>query len=479
MSPVPPAGPARAARRSYALAVLCVIQLVLQLDFSIVNIALQTIGKELGFAPAALPWVITGYALTFGSLLLVGGRLGDVFGRRRLLAIGLTVFALASLACGAAPSPAVLIAARLVQGAGAALLAPTVLAAITSVFPEGRERGRALGLWTAATAAGGTLGLVAGGVLTQFLGWRAVFLVNLPIIAVLLPVALRVLPTQPGDRSRRVGPVPALLTAASVGTFIIALSGAGQYGITSRGALADLACTAVLAAALLAAERRTQTPMVPPGFLAEPARRIGLQAMLAAGGIGAAFPYFVALWLQRVLAFGQLDAGLAILPAPAVLILTSTQLTPRLLARARPGVVLAGGLIAVTAGQLWSAAAPVACGYPGRIVPGLVLTTFGLGLVFPAVSVAATTGIGPDKAGAAGGLIPTAQQVGAAVGVAILATVAAAADPAGIHPRTGYQAAFYAAACLAALAALAIAAQMRPARARPARIPEPRCKEPA
>jgi MFS family permease len=454
-----PAGPTAlpAARRSRALAVLCAIQLVLQLDFSIVNIALQSIGKDLGTGAATLQWVITGYALTFGSLLLAGGRLGDVFGRRRLLAAGLAVFALASLACGAAPGPAVLIAARLVQGVGAALLAPAVLSTITTLFPEGRERGRALGLWTAANAAGGTSGLVAGGVLTQYLGWRAVFLVNVPLIAFLLPAALRLLPAQPGDRSRRIGAAPALLTTVATGSFILTLSQVQQSGIASPGTLGALAGTAVLAAALVLVERRTATPMLPPGFLASPQRRLGLLAMLAAGGIGAAFPFFVSLWLQRVLGYGQLDAGLAILPAPAALMLTSTLLTPRLLSRTRPVSVMAAGLAAVAAGQLWTAAAPLAGGYPGRIVPGLVLTTFGIGLAFPAISAAVTAGAEPDKGSAAGGLIPTAQQVGAALAIAGLATVAAAADPSGIRPEAGYEAAFYGAAAIAALAATATA----------------------
>ena len=187
-------------RAASPLLLLCVAQFVLQLDFSIVNIALRTIASELGFSAAGLQWVVTGYALSFGSLLLLGGRLGDVLGRRRLLLTGLWVFGAASVVCGLATSPVMLVAARFVQGIGAALMAPTIIAMLTAIYADGPARTRALGLWTAATAAGGVSGIVAGGVLTQYLGWRSIFLVNIPLIAVLLPAARRMLPEVPGDR---------------------------------------------------------------------------------------------------------------------------------------------------------------------------------------------------------------------------------------------------------------------------------------
>jgi MFS family permease len=233
----------------FALALLCIAQFVLQLDFSIVNVALRTIESKLAFAASELQWIVTAYALTFGALLLLGGRLGDVLGRRRMLLAGLWLFGGASLACGLASSPPMLIAARLLQGAGAALLAPTILATITTIYPDGGDRTRALGIWTAATATGATAGVVAGGVLTQYLGWRSIFLVNLPVIAALIPLIRLVLPNAPGERSSHGLDAPgAVLATLTIAALIFGLSDGSQHGFGSTAAVGAFGASALLAA---------------------------------------------------------------------------------------------------------------------------------------------------------------------------------------------------------------------------------------
>ncbi len=326
---------------------------MLQLDFAIVNIALRTIQEQLHFAASSLQWVATGYALTFGSLLLFGGRLGDVLGRRRLLIAGLWVFGAASLACGLAASPVMLVAARIVQGAGAALMAPTILATLTAITAEGPERNRALSLWTAATAAGGMTGIIAGGVLTQLLGWRSIFLVNLPIVAVLLVLARTQLPELPGDRRTRPDGVGALLVTLSIAALIFGLTDGEQHGFGSAGAVAALAAWLLLAAAFVGWERTQEHPMIPRAFFAEPVRRVSLLTMFVLGGVFAAYAYVIALYLQRVLDYSEIRAAAALVPAPLALALVSTFLARRVIARTGLRLTLLAGLVAIVAGQLW------------------------------------------------------------------------------------------------------------------------------
>jgi EmrB/QacA subfamily drug resistance transporter len=463
--------------RSFAspLLLLCVAQFVLQLDFSIVNIALRTIAEELHFSEASLQWVVTGYALTFGSLLLLGGRLGDVLGRRRLLLGGLWLFGAASVVCGLAVSPGMLVAARFLQGIGAAFVAPTIIAMLTSIYTDGPARTRALGLWTAATAAGGTAGIVAGGVLTQYLGWRSIFLVNIPVIAILLPAARRVLPELRGDRSRDLDAFGAAAVTIAIAGLIFGLSNGEQHGFGSAASVLAFAIFVLFGVAFVVIERTVAAPMVSFSFLSVGIRRVSFLVMLVVGGVFAAYAYFAALYLQRVLHFSEIEAALALVPAPTTLVIASTLLSRRMIARFGVKVTMIAGLASLAAGQLVLSRLTADSTYLTHVLPGLLLTPFGGALVFPAVSVGMTSRVTRAEQGLAGGLIPTAQQVGAAIGVAVLATIAAStARSNGGSLIDGYRTAYLVAAGLVALTTVLVTASDMALAGEPAVASSPR-----
>jgi MFS family permease len=445
------------ARAASPLLLLCVAQFVLQLDFSIVNIALRTISSDLGFTAAGLQWVVTGYALSFGSLLLLGGRLGDVLGRRRLLVAGLWVFGAASVLCGLATSPVMLVAARFVQGVGAALMAPTIIAMLTAIYADGPARTRALGLWTAATAAGGVSGIVAGGVLTQYLGWRSIFLVNIPLIAVLLPAARRILPAVPGDRGRRLDTAGAITVTIAIGALIFGLSNGEQHGFGSTASVVAFAAFVVFGVAFVAIERTVAAPMLPFSFLAVGIRRVSFVVMLVVGGVFAAYAYFVALYLQRVLGYSEIAAALALVPAPSSLVIGSTLVSRRAIARFGVKVTMLAGLASLAAGQLVLSRLTDDSAYLTHVLPGLILTPFGGALVFPAVSVGMTSAVTAVDRGLAGGLIPTAQQVGGAIFLAVLATIAASATRHSGSLVEGYRTSYLVAAGFIAVTSVFVA----------------------
>jgi MFS family permease len=294
--------PSRTAASAGALlALLCTAMFVLQLDFSVVNVALATIQRELDFTPAQLQWIVTGYALTFGSLLLLGGRASDFLGRRRVLIIGLLVFAAASLTSGLAQTSLLLILSRVVQGIGGALVSPAALSLLTVHFPEGPQRNRALGLWAAAAAGGASTGLVLGGVLTQFVSWRAIFLINIPIVATMLIVVPRVLPSDPPSGGTRLDIGGAVLGTGALATLIFGLSNGEQQSFTAIGTLLALIAFVVLGVLFVIAERQASSPLVPFSFLAVPTRRAGDGAMLLMGMIVVSYLYFASLYVQRVL----------------------------------------------------------------------------------------------------------------------------------------------------------------------------------
>jgi EmrB/QacA subfamily drug resistance transporter len=469
-------------RASFTLALICGAQFLLQLDFSIVNVALPAIERELGFAAAELQWVVTGYALTFGSLLLVGGRAADLLGRRALLELGLVLFALASLACGLAQSPLMLIVARFVQGAAGAMVSPAALSLLTTLYREGPERTRALGLWQAATAAGATTGIVAGGLLTQFVGWRAIFLVNPPLIAVMLVVVRRTVPAGRAEGSQRLDIPGAVLVTTSLGALIFGLSTGQQHGFGAPATIAALAAAVVLGACFIAIERRAAAPMLPLGIFAAPTRRAAAAAMLLTGAIVAAYVYFISLYLQRVLGFSPVATGLSLVPSTATLVLTTTFGTRRLLQRFGVKATLLAGLALTAAGQFWLAQIAAGGSYVVNVLPGLVLTALGVGCVFPTASVAITSGVEQRDQGLAGGLFTTCQQVGAATGLATLATVAAART---VHAdgslAAGYRLSFMIATGIALVAAAIVARQFNAAtrQSELAREEEPASSAPA
>jgi EmrB/QacA subfamily drug resistance transporter len=457
-----------------ALGLVVAAQFVLQLDFSIVNIALPTIKRELHYAPAELQWVITGYALTFGSLLLFGGRVGDRFGHRRVLLIGLAAFGVTSLAAGFAPTSLALIVARFAQGASGAFVAPQALAIITDLFLEGPARTRGLGIFAGATAAGASAGVVLGGICTEYIGWRSVFLVNPPIIIVLVTAILRVIPAhtrQTGTRLDIAGPA---LATASIALLIFGLSQGQQYGFANAAALAALAVAVLLGVTFVIVQERGKAPMVPLQVLANPVRRAALSATLLLGAVVVGYVYFTSLYNQDVLHFSPLEAGLAFIPATTTVIVTSTQLTHRVLPRFGVRRILLAGLTSVGLGQVWLATISSTGSYQLNVLGGILLTAFGMGLTFPTASVAITSGVGHGERGLAGGLFVTSQQIGQAIGLAALATIAAAETNANHGSlATGYEAAFRVTIGIAALAVLIVTIQMRSRAATDRMLPEP------
>jgi MFS family permease len=461
-------------RAGLGLFLVSAAQFTLQLDFSIVNVALATIQREFGVSAVDLQWIVTGYALPFGALLLLGGRLGDLTGHRRLLVSGLGLFGVTSLLAGLAPGAGVLIAARFAQGASAAFVAPMALAAITDLYPDGPGRARALGVFQGATAAGASAGIVLGGILTEYAGWRAIFLVNPPVIVVLVAAILRLLPREgarghgpaAGGGRVRLDVGGAVLVTASVASLIYGLSQGQQQGFGAPAAVAALGAAVVLAAAFVAVERHVPAPMVPARVLADPARRVGLAVMFLVGSVVVGYVYFVTLYMQRALHFSALRAGLGLLPATLTVLVTSTWVARRAAPQVWAREVFAPGLVSIGLGQLWLTRLPAQGSYPVNVLPGIVATAFGMGLLFPTASVAATSGVAPGDRGLAGGLLAASQQVGMAVGLAVLATVAAArtraaTGPAAVALVAGYRLSYWVAVGIAAVALAAVLLLLR------------------
>ncbi|MGW6898988.1 MFS transporter [Streptomyces sp. NPDC054919] len=445
-------------RAAFVIALICAAQFVLQLDFSIVNVALPSVQRELDMPAAQLQWIVTGYALSFGSLLLAGGRLADLLGRRQVLTVGLALFGIASLACGLAQWPIMLIAARIVQGVAGAMVSPAALSLLTTTSAEGTARHRALAIWQATTAAGATAGIVAGGLLTQYFGWRAVFLINLPVIAVILALVPR-LPA--GKRSGGSLDVRgALLVTTGIAALIFGLSSGQQHGFTAPATLVALALAVLLTTGFVVAEKRSAAPMLPLPILAEPGRRAAITAMLLIGAILAGYVYFASLYLQRVLEFSPVTTGLALVPSTGTVVLVSTFGTRWLTARFSVKAMLLAGLACMGAGQLWLAQITAGADYPAAVLPGMVLTAVGVGLALPTASIAITNGVRASEQGLAGALFTTSQQTGAAVGLAVLATAAAAATGHSGSPVDGYRLSFLIATALAVLATIIVALQL-------------------
>ncbi len=461
--------PAAAATAGRGMVLICAAQFVLQLDFSIVNVALPTIQSQLRMPAAQLQWIVTGYALTFGSLLLAGGRLADLLGRRRLLVAGLIAFGVASLVSGLAQWPLMLIAARLAQGAAGAMVSPAALSLLTTMNPEGPARTRALSIWQATTAAGATAGIIAGGLLTQYLGWRAVFLVNPPIIAVMLAFARRLPAAAPAKGSRLDYRGAALITAA-LASLIFGLSYGQQHGFGSPAAVAAICVALALGLIFIYAERTTAAPMLPLAIFSAPQRRAAVLAMLMIGAVLAGYVYFISLFLQHVAHFSPLLTGAALVPSTLTVVTMSTVGTRRLLARLPAWQLLLAGLACLVGGQLVLAQVSPTATYPEVVLPGLILTSLGIGLALPAASVAITSGVRREDQGLAGALFTTSQQAGAAVGLAVLATAAAARTVQTGSLVAGYRLSFLIAAGIGLIAGVIVTVQVHPRRGRHARL---------
>ncbi|MFF8551349.1 MFS transporter [Streptomyces sp. NPDC015501] len=458
----------------WLLTVALTVQFLVSLDMSVVNIALPDIRGGLGFRGEGLLWVVNAYALAFGGLLMLGGRLADLVGPRRVLTAGLVLFGLASLAGGLAWSPGSLVAARAVQGAGAAALAPVAFALITLAFPAGPARSRALGLWGMAGAAGGAVGVLAGGVLTDAAGWRSVMLVNVPIVAFALAAAARTGPV--GGRRRtgaRLDVAGALLATAGTTLLVFALVRTSDHGWTSPATLTSLGGAVLLLAAFVAVELRTASPLLRPGLLkGRPVLTANLFCLLLASAQFGAF-YFLSLHLQLVLGFGPTAAGLAFLPFCAGVVAGSV-LAPRAIAVLGMRRLMAAGAVPAALGMAWFAAtAAVGGSFLVSVLGPSLLCSFGIGLCFVPLGTAATTGVAPEETGMASGLLNSSRQVGGSLGLAVLVTVAVqvtgdATGPAALS--SGHAAALWVAAGLLAVAA-PVAYVLLPAEGRAAAVP--------
>jgi MFS family permease len=441
-------------RRGAALALLCGTQLLLLVDFSIVNIALPDIRQALGFSPSGLAWVVSAYALTFGGFLLLGGRLADLLGRRRLFVAGLVLFGLASLVGGLAQSSEVLVVMRAIQGGGAALIAPALLSLITTLYPEGPERDRAVGWFTAASASGFGLGVLAGGVLTSALGWRAIFLMNVPLIAVAIPVAYLLL-REPGRLApprRGYDVAGAVLGVAGLTMVSYGLTVAPRPGLLGRG-VAFVAAGAVLLGVLLLVERKARDPLLPLGLFRLPnlAAALGVGA-LGAGVLGTA-TLLLSLYLQEVRELSALWAGVFFLPF-GVAIAVAAQAAPWLTARLglRGALATAALLMAAGAGALSVVAA--GDGHLAAVLLAMLVVAAGFGVFYTLFTLAGTAGVAPGQQGIAAGLVNTATQVGTAFAAAILVTLA------GVHGGAGAAASGFVVAFAAAAAILVAAAAL-------------------
>jgi len=457
-----------------ALVVLCAGMLMIVLDATVVNVALPSIQGDLGFSQSGLAWVVNAYLIAFGGLLLLAGRLGDLISRRGVFLAGLAVFTVASLACGAAQSQAMLVGARFVQGVGGALTSAVILGMIVTMFPEPREQAKAIGVYGFVASAGGSIGLLLGGVITQLVSWHWIFFVNLPIGIVTGACALRLLARDRGTGLRAGADVPGavLVTGALMLAVYTIVKPAAELGWGSGTTLAYGAAALVLLAAFLARESTAANPLIPLRIFRS--RTVSganaVQALSVAGMFGTFF--LGALYLQRVLGYDALQTGLAFLPTTLVMGTLSLRYSEALIMRYGAARLLLPGLGLIAAGLGWFAQVPVHGHYVIDILPALVLIGTGAAVCFPALMTLAMSGATPQDAGLASGLVNTTVQVGGALGLALLATAAStrthalgAGDAALVG---GYRVAFVIAAALA-LAGIAVAATvLRPSRTRSA-----------
>jgi EmrB/QacA subfamily drug resistance transporter len=436
---VPAVSPETKRKLGIALLVIATAQLMLVLDDTIMNVALPTIQRALHVATPNLNWVITAYVLTFGGLLLAGGRAGDLFGRRRVFRFGLALFALASLTGGLAPNEPTLIGARLVQGVGAAIAAPTALSLLATTFPAGEARNKALGVYGAMGGLGSVVGLLLGGAFTEYASWRWVLFVNVPIaVVVLLSTSVLVA----GNRDHGALDLPGAVTATlGIGGVIYAVSRSSTYGWSDPGTIASLAAGAVLLIAFLVVERFSRAPMVPARVLADRNRAGAFTVMLLAGGGMLAMFYFLTLYLQVVRGYAAMHTGLAYLPFVVGIGMAAGGVGPKLLGALPARVVIATGMVLGAGGVAWYQAITPATNYYAVVLPAMVVSGFGAGLAFIGSTVVAMRNVAPRDTGIAAGLLNTSQQLGGAIGLAALAAVASVVSRSRLASNVGRAAA--------------------------------------
>jgi EmrB/QacA subfamily drug resistance transporter len=410
-----------------ALVVLCTGMLMIVLDVTIVNVALPSIQADLGFSQTGLAWVVNAYLIAFGGLLLLAGRLGDLAGRRNVFLAGLAVFTLASMVCGLAQTQEMLVGARFVQGIGGALTSAVILGMIVTLFPEPREMAKAIGVYAFVASAGGAVGLLAGGILTQAINWHWIFFVNLPIGIVTAALALRMVPRDHGTGLRQGADVTGalLITGAMMLSVFTIVKPASEDGWLAARTLTFGAVAVALLAGFVVRQLTARNPLMPLRILA--ARKVAAANLIQVLSVAGMFGMFFlgALYLRRILGYSPLQIGLAFLPVTVVMAVLSVRYTERLAARFGARATLIAGLVLIAAALVLFAQAPVRGGYAIHVLPVMVLMGAGAGLAFPALMTVAMAGATPADAGLASGLVNTTAQVGGALGLAVLATVSA------------------------------------------------------
>ncbi|MHA6632043.1 MFS transporter [Pseudonocardia sichuanensis] len=402
--------------------VLCLVQFMLVLDDTVVNVALPSIRDELGFSESGLPWVVNAYFLAFGGLLLLSGRMADLLGRRRVFLIGVALFGVASLACELAQEPWQLVLGRFVQGAGAAAASPAAMAMITLLFPGAEERVKALGIWGGVAALGGTSGLVLSGVLTDLVSWRAIFLINLPVVAVALVLLPRLVPESRALARRHLDVLGAALVTGAAVSLVYGLLRTGEFGWNDLLGAGAIAFSAVLAAAFLVAESRAAAPLVPMPFLASRTRAVANGATLLFSMAMYAMAFLLTIQVQTALGYSPLLAGIAYLPYGAG-VLAGMWLSSRISLRIGTRWALLLAFTVNIAGLLLLSGVAAGDLYAAHVLPGMLVLSVGNGLSLPVLAAAAVDGTTSEDAGLGSALFTSVQQVGGAIGVAALSTM--------------------------------------------------------
>jgi EmrB/QacA subfamily drug resistance transporter len=408
-----------------AFALLAVSFFMTIIDLTIVNVSLPTIGRDLHFSETSLQWVVTAYALTFGGFMLLGGRAADLLGRRRILMAGLALFTAASLGAALSTGEVSLIAARAVQGLGAAIMLPAALSIVMNMFQEGAERNKALGIWGGLGAVGATVGVIAGGLLTRYAGWQYIFYLNVPIGAVALLLAPRIVPESRLDTVRRkFDAAGALAGTGGLVLLVDAISQAPQYGWGATRTIGVLAAAAVLLAAFLLIERRVTDPILPLSIFRLRTLAGANIAGLLLGGSFYAFIFVGTLYMQQVLHYSALQSGLAWLAASLTSIALAG-LSQALVTRGGTKIVMAVGMTMIGVGAIWATQVPVHGHFLANLAGPMVVAGAGTAFAFIPISIAALAGVKEQQAGLASGLLNTSQQLGGAIGIAIASSVAA------------------------------------------------------
>jgi EmrB/QacA subfamily drug resistance transporter len=450
-------------KRWLALIVLCLGVLMIVLDTTIVNVALPSIRADLGFSETSLVWVVNAYMLTFGGFLLLGGRLGDLYGHRRLFLAGITLFTLASAACGLAGSQGMLIVARAVQGLGGAVVSAVSLSLIMNLFTEPADRAKAMGIYGFVCAGGGSVGVLLGGLLTSSFNWHWIFLVNLPIGVAVYALCVALLPNGRGQAAgERLDVAGAITVTASLMLAVYAVVNGNEAGWLSTQTLGLLGAAAVLLAAFIAIESRVQHPLMPLGLFR--LRNVAVANVVGVLWAAAMFAWFFisALYLQLVLGYTPMQVGLAFLPANLIMAAFSVGLSARIVMRFGIRRPLGAGLLMGALGLALFARAPVGGSFVADVLPGMLLLGLGSGIAFNPLLLAAMSDVAPSESGLASGVVNTAFMMGGALGLAVLASLAAARtgslQAAGATPQLalngGYALAFMLGAGFAALAGL-------------------------